>query len=192
LRNKEEHKRLDVLINNAGVMRCPHTKTKEGIELQLGVNHMGHFLLTNLLLDKLKSSAPSRIINVSSVAHHRGHINKDDLNSESYYDEAAAYSQSKLANLLFTKELAKRLQGTGVTVNAVHPGIVDTEIIRHMSFFNSTFSAIFLKPLVWMFVKSPRQGAQTTVYAALEESIKNVTGKYFVNCAEEEVAVQSR
>ncbi|KAJ9574859.1 hypothetical protein L9F63_007984, partial [Diploptera punctata] len=88
--------------------------------------------------------------------------------------------RSKLANLLFTKKLAKRLQGTGVTVNAVHPGIVDTEIIRHMSFFDSTFSAIFLKPLVWMFVKSPRQGAQTTVYAALEESIKNVTGKYFV------------
>jgi len=191
-RFKSEHKRLDILINNAGVMRCPHSQTKEGIEMQLGVNHMGHFLLTNLLLDLLKASAPSRIINVSSVAHRRGQINKEDLNSDKQYDKAAAYNQSKLANLLFTRELARRLQGTGVTVNAVHPGIVDTEIIRHMSFFNSTFSAIFLKPLVWLFVKSPQQGARTTVYVALEESVQGVSGKYFNNCTEEEVAPQAK
>ncbi|XP_069673073.1 retinol dehydrogenase 13-like isoform X25 [Periplaneta americana] len=191
-RFKSEHPRLDILINNAGVMRCPNSKTKEGIEMQLGVNHMGHFLLTNLLLDKLKASAPSRIINVSSVAHRKGKINKEDLNSDTCYDEAAAYNQSKLANVLFTRELAKRLQGTGVTVNAVHPGIVDTEIIRHMSFFNSTISAIFLKPFVWMFIKSPYQGARTTVYVTLEESLQNVTGKYFNNCAEEDVAPQAK
>lgn len=191
-RFKSEHKRLDILINNAGVMRCPHSQTKEGIEMQLGVNHMGHFLLTNLLLDLLKASAPSRIINVSSVAHRRGQINKEDLNSDKQYDKAAAYNQSKLANVLFTRELARRLQGTGVTVNAVHPGIVDTEIIRHMSFFNSTFSAIFLKPLVWLFIKSPQQGARTTVYVALEESLQGVSGKYFNNCTEEEVAPQAK
>lgn len=129
---------------------------------------------------------------MSSVAHWKGQINKKDLNSDTHYDKAAAYNQSKLANLLFTRELARRLQGTGVTVNAVHPGIVDTEIIRHMSFFNSTFSAIFLKPFMWMFVKSPQQGARTTVYIALEESLQGVSGKYFNNCAEDEVAPQAK
>ncbi|XP_071453831.1 retinol dehydrogenase 13-like isoform X2 [Hetaerina americana] len=189
--NKEEN-RLDILINNAGVMRCPRSLTNEGIEMQLGVNHMGHFLLTNLLLDKLMESAPSRIINVSSVAHKRGKINKEDLNSEKSYDAAASYNQSKLANILFTRELAKKLEGTNVTVNAVHPGIVDTEIIRHMSFFNSYFSAIFIKPFVWMFVRSPPRGAQTTLYAALDESLEKVTGKYFSDCEEQEVAEQGR
>lgn len=102
-----------MLINNAGVMRTPKgSKTKEGFEMQLGVNHLGHFLLTNLLLDYLKKSPPSRIINLSSVAHRRGKINKDDLNSELSYDPATAYEQSKLANVLFTKELAERLEGT--------------------------------------------------------------------------------
>ncbi|KAG8228465.1 hypothetical protein J437_LFUL009330, partial [Ladona fulva] len=187
-----EEQRLDILINNAGVMRCPRSLTKEGIEMQLGVNHMGHFLLTNLLLDKLKVSAPSRIINVSSVAHKRGKINKDDLNSEKKYDEADAYNQSKLANVLFTQELAKRLEGTGVTVNSLHPGLVDTEIIRHMSFFNSYFSAIFIKPIVWMFVRSPNRGAQTTLYVALDESLEKVTGKYFSDCAVDDVAEQAK
>ncbi|XP_046401443.1 retinol dehydrogenase 13-like [Ischnura elegans] len=189
--NKEEQ-RLDILINNAGVMRCPRSLTKEGIEMQLGVNHMAHFLLTNLLLEKLVSSAPSRIINVSSIAHKRGKINKEDLNSEKNYDPAAAYNQSKLANVLFTRELARKLEGTGVTVNALHPGIVNTEIIRHMSFFNSYFSAIFIKPFVWMFVRSPARGAQTTLYAALDESLEKVTGKYFSDCEEQEVAEQGR
>ncbi|KAK7073471.1 Retinol dehydrogenase 13 [Halocaridina rubra] len=108
--NRKEE-RLDILINNAGIMRCPKSFTTEGIELQLGTNHMGHFLLTNLLIDKIKASAPSRIINVSSVAHARGKINFEDLNSENHYDEGEAYAQSKLANILFTRELAERLVG---------------------------------------------------------------------------------
>ncbi|XP_073997219.1 retinol dehydrogenase 13-like [Rhodnius prolixus] len=181
---KRENDNLHILINNAGVMRCPQSKTKEGIEMQLGVNHMGHFLLTNLLLDMLKKSAPSRIINLSSIAHMRATINKDDLNYDKNYDGSKAYSQSKLANILFTIELAKRLQGTGVTVNAVHPGLVETEITRHMSFFNSYISSIILKPLIWMFIKNPVQGAQTTIYAALEPVLEKVSGKYFSNCAE--------
>ncbi|GLV36495.1 uncharacterized protein CBL_08008 [Carabus blaptoides fortunei] len=188
--NKEQT-RLDILINNAGVMRTPYTKTKDGFEMQLGVNHLGHFLLTNLLLDKLKSSAPSRIINVSSIAHYRGNINTTDLNSEKEYDKASAYSQSKLANILFTKELAERLKASGVTVNAVHPGLVDTEIIRHMSFFNSWFSKIFLKPFMWPFIKSPRQGAQTTIYAALDPGLDRITGKYFSDCHDVPVAPQA-
>jgi NAD(P)-dependent dehydrogenase (short-subunit alcohol dehydrogenase family) len=131
---KQHESKLDILINNGGIMRCPRMTTKQGIEMQLGVNHMGHFLLTNLLLDHLKvkiilgfplflciitfltlfsgqKSAPSRIVNVSSIAHTRGTIKFNDLNSEKSYDAGAAYNQSKLANILFTKELAKRLEG---------------------------------------------------------------------------------
>lgn len=121
-------------------MRCPQSTTADGIETQLGVNHMGHFLLTNLLLDQLRRGAPSRVVVLSSIAHTRGSINVTDLNLEQTYDEAAAYNQSKLANVLFSRELARRLAGTGVTVNAVHPGIVDTELMRHMSIFNSWLS----------------------------------------------------
>ncbi|XP_054258076.1 retinol dehydrogenase 13-like isoform X2 [Macrosteles quadrilineatus] len=190
-RFKKEHQRLDILINNAGVMRCPFSRTVEGIEMQLGVNHMGHFLLTNLLLDRLKESVPSRIINVSSTAHKRGKIKKDDLNSEKNYDAGEAYNQSKLANILFTKELAMRLQGTGVTVNAVHPGIVDTEITRHMSIFNSYIAAIFVKPFMWLFTRTPQQGAQTLLYAALLPELEKVSGKYFSNCEEAEVSQQA-
>ncbi|KAK9891064.1 hypothetical protein WA026_013390 [Henosepilachna vigintioctopunctata] len=184
---KKEESRLDILINNAGVMRTPNSKTKDGFEMQLGVNHLGHFLLTNLLLDYLKVSAPSRIINVSSVAYKRGRIHKDDLNSDKNYDKAAAYAQSKLANILFTRELAKRLKDTGVTVNAVHPGIVDTEIIRHMSFFNSWIATIFIKPFVWPFIKSPKQGSFSTIYLACKPELEKVTGKYFSNYEEEDL-----
>ncbi|XP_017472643.1 PREDICTED: retinol dehydrogenase 13-like isoform X3 [Rhagoletis zephyria] len=137
---KKEQQRLDILINNAGVMRCPRLLTKDGFEMQLGVNHMGHFLLTNLMLDLLKKSAPSRIVTVSSLAHTRGEINVADLNSDKSYDPGTAYNQSKLANILFTRELARRLEGTGVTANALHPGVVDTELFRHMGFFNSFFA----------------------------------------------------
>lgn len=118
----QEEKRLDILINNAGVMAMPKALTKDGFEMQLGVNHLGHFLLTNLLLDILKASAPSRIIILSSLAHKYGEINRDDLNSEKSYNKYKAYSQSKLSNILMCQELARRLKGTGVTVNSVHPG----------------------------------------------------------------------
>ncbi|XP_069948214.1 retinol dehydrogenase 13 isoform X2 [Cherax quadricarinatus] len=184
----EKEARVDILINNAGVMRCKKSFTKEGIELQFGTNHIGHFLLTNLLLDKLKASAPSRIINVSSVAHMRGSINFSDLNGDKNYGEGQAYAQSKLANILFTRELAERLEGTGVTSNAIHPGIVFTDIGRHMGINNSWIAKIFLFPLLWLFLKTPRQGAQTTIYAALNSELENVSGKYFSNKAEAEVS----
>jgi retinol dehydrogenase 12 len=121
---------LHVLINNAGVMACPKAMTKDGFEMQIGTNHMGHFLLTNLLLDLLKQTAPSRVINVSSLFHWYGRINKDDLNSEKSYWRWIAYGQSKIANILFTRELARRLEGTGVTANSLHPGAVRTELMR--------------------------------------------------------------
>ncbi|XP_017145786.2 retinol dehydrogenase 12-like isoform X2 [Drosophila miranda] len=185
---KREQKTLNILINNAGVMRCPRSLTKDGFEMQLGVNHMGHYLLTTLLLDLLKNSTPSRIVNLSSLAHTRGEINTGDLNSEKSYDEGKAYSQSKLANVLFTRELARRLAGTGVTANALHPGVLDTELFRHMSFFSNFFAELFVKPLLWPFVKTAANGAQTSLYAALDPDLELVSGEYFSDGQPKEVA----
>ncbi|XP_031586069.1 retinol dehydrogenase 14b [Oreochromis aureus] len=181
----QEESQVDVLINNAGVYQCPYTKTDEGFEMQLGVNHMGHFLLTHLLLDLLKASAPSRIVVVSSKLYKYGHINFDDLNSENNYNKAFCYSQSKLANLLFTLELARRLEGTGVTVNALTPGIVRTRLGRHIQI------PLLAKPLFYLaslvFFKSPLEGAQTPLYLACSPEVEGVSGKCFANCKEEEL-----
>ncbi|KAH8407344.1 hypothetical protein KR215_006701, partial [Drosophila sulfurigaster] len=202
---KQKQDRLHVLINNAGVMLGPRKLTKEGFEWQLGVNHMGPFLLTILLLDLLKKSAPSRIVNVSSVAHSYGRINTQDLNSEKSYNEVKAYNQSKLANVIFTRELAARLEGTGVTANSLHPGVVDTELFRNVRFINNnkfgeyvyrkinrviimnnyfTFRALkcIAKPFIRPFIKTPKSGAQTTLYAALHPDLEGVTGLYFSDC----------
>ena len=160
-------------------MAMPKSLTKDKLEMQIGVNHMGHFLLTNLLLDLLKSSTPSRIIVLSSLAHIWGQINKDDLNSEKSYNKYKAYSQSKLANVLFTRELAKRLAGTGVTVNAVHPGVVKTELGRYM--IHSTVRKI-INPFLYFFFKTPTSGAQTTLALALDPDLEKVSGKYFRDC----------
>lgn len=175
----QEEKRLDILINNAGVMAMPKSLTKDGFEMQLGVNHLGHFLLTNLLLDTLKASAPSRIVVVSSLAHKFGAINKDDLNSEKSYNKYKAYSQSKLANVLFTRELARRLRGTGVTVNAVHPGVVKTELGRHLV---KSYVRRAIEPIVYFAFKTPRSGSQTQLMVALDADLKTITGKYFADC----------
>ncbi|XP_011339708.1 retinol dehydrogenase 13 isoform X2 [Ooceraea biroi] len=185
---KNESSKLHILINNAGVMRCPKSYTKEGIEMQLGVNHMGHFLLTNLLLDVLKASAPARIVNLTSTAHRRGQINMKDLNLDEDYDPGRAYAQSKLANLLFTRELANRLKGTDVTVNAVHPGVVSTEITRHMYVYKNWFTLPLLKMFSWPFIKSPGQGAQTVLYVAIDPSLANTSGYYFDNCETKDVS----
>lgn len=151
--------------------------TKDGLEMQIGTNHFGHFLLTNLLLDMLKASAPSRIINVSSLAHKFGKINRDDIQLEKSYSRWPAYGQSKLANILFTRELAKRLNGTNVTANSLHPGAVKTELGRHLGILH------YVALPVQMFVKSPKSGAQTTIYLAVDPDLENVSGKYFADCA---------
>ncbi|XP_017287150.1 retinol dehydrogenase 14a [Kryptolebias marmoratus] len=176
----KEEPRLDVLINNAGVYQCPYSRTEDGFEMQFGVNHLGHFLLTHLLLDLLKSSAPSRIVVVSSKLYKRGEINFEDLNSEQFYDKALAYSRSKLANLLFTCELARRLEGSGVTANALTPGIVRTNLGRHVHV------PVLAKPLFnllsWGLFKSPEEGAQTSVYLASSPDVDGVQGKCFADC----------
>ncbi|KAJ6643777.1 Retinol dehydrogenase 12 [Pseudolycoriella hygida] len=170
--------KLHILINNAGVMAIKNREmTTDGLEMQLGTNHFGHFLLTNLLLDIMKASAPARIINVSSMAHRPRKINRDDLQLEKSYSKWPAYCQSKLANILFTRELAKRLRGTNVTANSLHPGVVRTELSRHLAIVR--FAALPLHA----FTKTPKSGAQTSIMLAVDPNLEGVTGKYFADCA---------
>uniref|UniRef100_A0A3P9IHA2 Retinol dehydrogenase 14a n=1 Tax=Oryzias latipes TaxID=8090 RepID=A0A3P9IHA2_ORYLA len=176
----EDEPRLDVLINNAGVYQCPLTRTEDGFEMQFGVNHLGHFLLTHLLLDLLKRSAPSRVVVVSSKLYKHGDINFEDLNSEQSYDKAFAYSRSKLANLLFTCELARRLEGSGVTVNALTPGIVRTNLGRHVQV--SVVAKPLFNLLSWGLFKTPEEGARTSVYLASSPDVEGVRGKCFADC----------
>ncbi|XP_063062753.1 retinol dehydrogenase 12 [Engraulis encrasicolus] len=176
--NKEEQQ-LNILINNAGVMLCPFSKTADGFEMQIGVNHLGHFLLTFLLLDLLKRSAPARVVNVASVAHTWvSGIQLDDINSEKAYNARRAYGQSKLANILCTRSLAKRLQGSGVTVYSLHPGVVQTELWRHLSAPVQVAVRVFSP-----FTKTSVQGAQTSVYCAVEPALEKDSGDYYSDCA---------
>ncbi|CAJ1082347.1 retinol dehydrogenase 11 [Xyrichtys novacula] len=172
-------KSLHFLINNAGVAMCPHSLTVDGYEMQFGVNHLGHFFLTFLLLDLLKHSAPSRVINLSSGAHNLGKIQFDDLKGEKNYHPISAYAQSKLANILFTRELAKRTELLGVSTYAVDPGMVDTEISRHfirpLGYFVKTFSFM---------IKTPAEGASTTIYCTVTPENQMLNGGYYRDCAQ--------
>jgi len=177
--------KVDILINNAGVMACPEARTTEGFEMQMGTNHLGHFLLTNLLLPLLKRAAPgARIVNVSSMAHQSGTMQWDDLNWEKTpYSAIGAYSQSKLANILFSTELARRGEGSGVTVYSLHPGVINTDLGRHIK---DTFGAIG-SMFFWIakpFIRTVESGAQTSIYCAVEESIRDDSGKYYSDCRE--------
>jgi len=171
----DTYQHLHVLVNNAGVHLAKRSVTVDGIETTFAVNHLSYFLLTNLLLGVLKSSAPARIVNVSSKAHYRGHINFDDLQGEKRYSGFRAYSQSKLANILFTYELAKRLIGTGVTANCLHPGVVATNLWRNNSGVLGLILRIF-SPLM----QSPEKGARTSIYLASSPEVGGISGKYFV------------
>ncbi|NXV00530.1 RDH12 dehydrogenase, partial [Cettia cetti] len=186
-----EEKELHVLINNAGVMLCPYSKTADGFEMHLGVNHLGHFLLTFLLLECLKQSAPARIVNVSSLAHHGGRIRFHDLHGEKCYNRGLAYCHSKLANVLFTRELARRLQGkfqrqVGFTANALHPGSVASDLVRH------SFVMTWLWKIFSFFLKTPCEGAQTSIYCAVAEELDSVTGQYFSDCKPAYVSARGR
>ena len=164
--------RLDVLVNNAGVFTRNYTPTAEGLETQFAVNHLAPFLLTNLLRDLLMKSAPARVVTVSSEAHKRGQIRFDDLHGERNYSGMRAYSQSKLANLLFNRELARRFGGTGVTANALHPGVIGTQLL-----FTGFAPIRLLRP----FLKTPDAGARTSVFLAVAPAVERLTGLYFVD-----------
>ncbi|KAK3093685.1 hypothetical protein FSP39_018888, partial [Pinctada imbricata] len=179
--NKEE-KFLDILVNNAGVMSCPRILSEDGFELQLGTNYLGHFLLTNLLLERMKSTGESKVINVTSVSHQKGVINFDDLNSDNNYDPKAAYDQSKLALVMFTQELAERLKDTKVKVYAVYPGLVNTGINRYTSFGKSRIRQFLWKPFTWASSAKPNLGAQTILYCALSPEVAEQSGQFYRNC----------
>jgi len=175
----ERFDRLDVLVNNAGVYLTDFVLTVDQLEKTWAVNHLGYFLLTNLLLDLLKDSAPARIVNVSSDAHRDASIDFDNLNGEQGYNWYDAYCQSKLANVLFTRELARRLEGTGVTANALHPGVVASDIWKRNSDWIS-----WMVRLATPFFRSTEKGAETVLYLATSPEVEGVSGKYFKDCKE--------
>lgn len=171
---KSKYAHLHVLINNAGGFFMKRQLSADGIELTFALNHLVYFLLTNLLLDTLKASAPARIINVSSGAHTSGKIEFDNLQGERDYTPKA-YNNSKLANILFTTELARRLEGSGVTVNALHPGFVATGFAKN----NGKVIAALVSILAPLVARSPAKGAQTSIYLASSASVEGISGKYF-------------
>ena len=173
---RAKYEKLDILVNNAGFISLDHQTTKDGFERQFGVNHLGHFLLTMKLVDLIPSGG--RIINVSSGAHKTGKIHFDDINLTKGFNVIKAYSQSKLANVLFTRELAVRLKDQGITVNCCHPGAVATNIgISRDTGFGKTVTGM-LRP----FFQTPEQGARTAIYLASSEDVSEVTGEYFYKC----------
>jgi NAD(P)-dependent dehydrogenase (short-subunit alcohol dehydrogenase family) len=173
----ENYESLDILVNNAGVFLSRRLTTVDNIEYTFAVNHLAPFLLTNLLFEKIKASNPSRIITTSSVAHRGAYINFDDLQFErGRYNGVEAYRQSKLANILFTKELARRSRGSGVTSNCFHPGGVRTNLIQSNPWYYRVIWAI-INP----FLVSPKKGADTAIYLASSSKVAEISGKYFVN-----------
>jgi NAD(P)-dependent dehydrogenase (short-subunit alcohol dehydrogenase family) len=173
---RKAYDRLDVLVNNAGGVNKKHILTPDGIEATFAVNHLGYFLLTNLLLDIIKKSSPARIITVASIAHRSGTMDFDDLGFErGGYKIMRAYSRSKLGNVLFAAELARRLAGTGVTSNSVHPGSVNTNIWSGAPGYMKPLIALLVKP----FLVSAGEGADTIVQLAADPALDGVTGKYF-------------
>ncbi|MFX0117451.1 MAG: SDR family oxidoreductase [Candidatus Hodarchaeota archaeon] len=173
---KSRYQRLNVLVNNAGASFRKRQESIDGIEMTFALNHLGYFLLTNLLLDTLKSSAPARIVNVSSGEHKRVKLNFEDLQGKQKYSSYQAYKQSKLCNILFTYELAQRLEGTNVTINAVTPGLAKTKL----GLENGGYPALMKRLINFFAGKSPEEGAQAIIYLATSPDVEGVTGKYFV------------
>jgi NAD(P)-dependent dehydrogenase (short-subunit alcohol dehydrogenase family) len=171
--------RLDVLVNNAGAINEVRQTTEDGYELTFAANHLGYFLLTEELLELLKKSAPARVVNVASEAHRGGAMNFEDLQGEKSFSGFKAYNQSKLANILFTRELAKRLAGTGVTANCLHPGVIASGFGRNSEGWVGALARTFS-----FLLSTPESGAKTQIFLATSEAVEGVTGKYFDSCKE--------
>jgi NAD(P)-dependent dehydrogenase (short-subunit alcohol dehydrogenase family) len=184
---KTKYNRLDVLINNAGAIYSERVISPEGYEGQITVNHLSHFLLTGILLPLMLNTGKARIINVSSQAHKMGKIWLDDLMLEKEYSGIKSYGQAKLANILFTYELARRIQDKGITVNCLHPGGVNTGFDRHLKGVVNILWKSF-KP----FLITPEKGAETSVYLAVSDEVDGVTGKYFIRKKQAESTQLSR
>jgi NAD(P)-dependent dehydrogenase (short-subunit alcohol dehydrogenase family) len=172
---KARHDHLDVLVNNAGAIFLRRQLSADGYEKTFAVNHLAPFLLTNLLLDALKASPSARVINVSSDSHESAALDFDDLGSKKRYGPMKVYGKSKLANVYFTKELARLLAGTSVTVNALHPGFVGTNISTN----NGWFARLTMR-VIAPFALTPEQGAETSIYLATSPDVQGITGEYFV------------
>ena len=179
--------RIDVLINNAGALFARRQVTEDGLEYTFALNHMAYFVVTDGLRERLKASAPARIVNTASAAHHGATLDFDDLQSEKSFRATKAYGRSKLCNVLFTRELARRLQGTGVTANCLHPGFVATRFGDQTGDLISGF--------IWLakfFAISPEKGAQTIVHLASSPDVAGITGNYFEECRATTPSLQAR
>jgi retinol dehydrogenase 12 len=185
---KNDYQKIDVLINNAGGTFSDFKLSADGLEMTIATNHFAYFLLTNLLLDLIKKSDYARIVNVASDSHYRGKIDFESFTANKHYFVLKAYEQSKLANVLFTFELAERLKHTHITANCLHPGVVKTQIGNK----DSKWYSSLLWSLVTMFAISTDEGAKTSVYLATSAEVKGVTGKYFNKCREKEPAALGR
>ncbi|MBA3345756.1 MAG: SDR family oxidoreductase [Gemmatimonadales bacterium] len=172
----QRHSRLDVLVNNAGVVPSRRQETVDGLERQFALNHLAYFLLTDLLLEPLRAGAPSRVVSVSSGAHFGATMDFDDLQSERSYSPGRVYAMTKLANILFTRELARRVQQSGITANCLHPGVVATKLLADYMNVPLVGGA-----MARTFGAKPERGAQTIIYLASSPEVNGVTGKYFQN-----------
>lgn len=174
----EQYPKLDILINNAEIMAPRRRLTEDGLESTIGINYYGHFLLTLLLTNHLKASAPSRVISMTHISHEWVALRKDDLNSEKAFNRLQAFAQSKLTNALFTKELALRLKNSGVTSNCLHPGIIHTDVTSYLSSLVPILRPIF-EVVARVLLRNSTSGAQCAIYAALDFNLQNISGQYF-------------
>ena len=179
--------RIDVLVNNAGVTLLERELTVDGIEATFATNHLAYFLLTGLLLPRLRESAPARIVNVASDAHRFGRLDLEDLQNERHYRALRVYGQSKTANILFTQELARRIAGSGVTANALHPGGIRSGLGR-----SDGAAMELVRKLVGLFLKTPEEGARTSIHLACARELEGVSGRYFAKCRERTPAAHAR